>query len=121
MIKAALTAGLYPNVAFQPSEEPSIFAHEFGQVKIDTEKSVLEENPEQHWYIFDQRKENKISGITVVSPITIFLFAGPNRLQGLQLKLDTFTYTSRGEYFYLHPGISCTSAGKSLEFFVFGF
>ena len=98
MIKAALTAGLYPNVAFQPSEEPSTFAHEFGQVKIDTEKSVLEENPEQHWYIFDQRKENKISGITVVSPITIFLFAGPNRLQGLQLKLGTFTRNP----FYIH-------------------
>ena len=80
VIKAALTAGLYPNVAFQPSPDQPICAHKFGPVNIDTHDSVLVQNSAHHWYIFDERKENKISGVTVVSPITIFLFGGHNRL-----------------------------------------
>jgi HrpA-like RNA helicase len=80
IIKAALTAGLYPNVAFQPSYDQPICAHKFGPVNIDNQDSVLVQNSLHHWYVFDERKENRISGVTVVSPITIFLFAGHNRL-----------------------------------------
>ena len=49
IIKAALTAGLYPNVAFQPSYDQPICAHKFGPVNIDNQDSVLVQNSLHHW------------------------------------------------------------------------
>ena len=80
IVKAALTAGLYPNVALQLNTENQICAHKFGPVIIDGDKSVVKSNSSGQWYIFDERSDNTIKGVTVVSPLTIFLFAGHNRL-----------------------------------------
>ena len=80
-VKAALAAGLYPNVALkQPGDtNDQICAHKYGPVKISPESDVQEKNQDE-WFIFDERQENEIRGVTVVTPLTIFLFAGHNRL-----------------------------------------
>ena len=35
---------------------------------------------EQDWYIFDEKNENVINGVTAVTPVTVFMFSGHNRL-----------------------------------------
>ena len=77
VIKAALTAGLYPNIAAKL--ENNLCVHQGAATKL-SENSVVRES-EQDWFIFDAKHEdNKIEGATAVSPITVFLFAGHNRL-----------------------------------------
>ena len=74
-VKAALAAGLYPNVALKSDEQ--ICAYKYGPVQISAESRVQND---QDWFIYDEKVENEIQGVTVVTPLTIFLFAGHNRL-----------------------------------------
>lgn len=80
VVKAALTAGLYPNVALKCDAITT--AHKFGPVKIDEAVSVVDKETDNQWFIFDAKDEEAkaIRGVTIVSPITIFLFTGHNRL-----------------------------------------
>ena len=78
VVKAALTAGLYPNIALKQAQ---LCAHKFGPVKINENSVVkMEAEANDEWFIFDERHENEIRGVTVVTPLTIFLFSGHNRL-----------------------------------------
>ena len=78
VVKAALAAGLYPNVALKQTE---LCAHKFGPVKLNEESMVkMAGDKNDEWFIFDERHEGVIRGVTMVTPMTIFLFAGHNRL-----------------------------------------
>ena len=81
VVKAALAAGLYPNVALKHpgDQDEQLCAHKYGPVKISQDSDVQDKNHDE-WFIYDERQENEIRGVTVVTPLTIFLFAGHNRL-----------------------------------------
>lgn len=82
LIKAALTAGLYPNVAAKLDEAnaQNVYATKSGKVEL-LEDSVVGHSESHEWLIFDEISDhNEIAGVTVVTPITVFLFTGHNRL-----------------------------------------
>ena len=80
VIKAALTAGLYPNVAARL--ENHLCVHQGAATKI-SETSVAKETVHD-WFIFDAKnsmnEDDIIEGVTAVTPVTVFMFAGHNRL-----------------------------------------
>lgn len=80
VIKASLTAGLYPNIAFQSQNQ--ICAHSHGPVNMQDSVIELKDVDEnvQKWFVYEQYQDKNIKGITMVNPITVFLFAGHNRL-----------------------------------------
>ena len=81
VIKAALTAGMYPNVAAR-LEKNHLCVHQGAATKI-SENSVAKETTHD-WYIFDAKnsmnEDEIIEGVTAVTPVTVFMFAGHNRL-----------------------------------------
>merc|ERR1712018_277697 len=81
VIKASLTAGMYPNVAAR-LEKNHLCVHQGAATKI-SENSVAKETTHD-WYIFDAKnsmnEDEIIEGVTAVTPVTVFMFAGHNRL-----------------------------------------
>ena len=81
VIKASLTAGMYPNVAAR-LDKNHLCVHQGAATKI-SENSVAKETTHD-WYIFDAKnsmnEDEIIEGVTAVTPVTVFMFAGHNRL-----------------------------------------
>jgi hypothetical protein len=99
VVKAALTSGLYPEVAARFDRSGQIFAHKSGHVTIDSDSVVeISKDEKNEWFIFDEKTcQNVISGVTVVTSLTVFFFAGHNKLPQ-----DILQDTNQGIYSIYH-------------------
>ena len=131
VVKAALTAGAYPNLArfdrdasqLRSQKESKVRLHpsccilesvaskDGGQMSSQANKLSVSKIPTD-WFIFDEMSRAghlaMIRGVTAVSPVSVLIFAGPNRLPieivseadaGVQGK-DTNTATVYGKKFF---------------------
>ncbi len=83
VVKAALTAGCYPNLA-RFDQDSGSFQHKDGLYKAGSMSAVpLNADNDKNgecWFIFDKSNGNFVYNLTAITPATVLLFAGPNRL-----------------------------------------